>query len=313
VSHVRQIFQTPWNIFGLYRRYQSQELPSHDPEEYVNLQDLVDSPTTNSQRQHPNSNEHSFYPYPNENSFLLRDWYWNHGVQKSCKTFKGLLDIVGHPQFCPQDVEHTNWNKINEKLGRNDFDNCVNDAGWQDIQGFEEDAGWKKSPITILVPFHSRMKEPGSQNYIAGDLYHCSIVSIIREKLTNAEDDRHFHYEPFEFIWNHNDTASEIRVHGEIYTSPAFIETHCELQDLPGEPGCTLPRVVIALMFASDATHLTNFGTAKLWPSYLYFRNESKYRRCKPSFNLCNHVAYFQTVSINSATYISRLSSDSMP
>ena len=219
---------------------------------------------------------------------------------------------MGHPRFRAQDVEHTNWNKIDAKLGRNDFDEGGDDDGWQDIEWLKEDAGWKKTPITISVPFHSRMKRPGSQNYIAGDLYHRSIVSIIREKLTNAEDDRHFHYDPFELIWNPNDTAPEIRVHGEIYTSPAFIEAHRKLQDSHGEPGCTLPRVVIALMFASDATHLTHFGTAKLWPSYLYFGNESKYRRCKPNCHLCNHVAYFQTVSIYRATYISRFSSDSM-
>ncbi|KJA21682.1 hypothetical protein HYPSUDRAFT_111821, partial [Hypholoma sublateritium FD-334 SS-4] len=47
-------------------------------------------------------------------------------------------------------------------------------------------------------------------------------------------------------------------------------------------------------MFGSDATHLTSFGSASLWPCYMYFGNESKYRRCKPTYNLCNHIAYFQ-------------------
>ncbi|KJA18100.1 hypothetical protein HYPSUDRAFT_145489 [Hypholoma sublateritium FD-334 SS-4] len=47
-------------------------------------------------------------------------------------------------------------------------------------------------------------------------------------------------------------------------------------------------------MFGSDATHLTSFGSAALWPCYMYFGNESKYRRCKPTCNLCNHIAYFQ-------------------
>ncbi|KAH7917271.1 hypothetical protein BV22DRAFT_1026716, partial [Leucogyrophana mollusca] len=31
-------------------------------------------------------------------------------------------------------------------------------------------------------------------------------------------------------------------------------------------------------------------------PLYVYFGNESKYRRCKPSCNLCAHVAYFQNL-----------------
>jgi len=50
-------------------------------------------------------------------------------------------------------------------------------------------------------------------------------------------------------------------------------------------------------MFWSDATHLTNFSDAKLWPLYLFFGGDSKYLRCKPSCHLCEHIAYFQTVS----------------
>jgi hypothetical protein len=61
---------------------------------------------------------------------------------------------------------------------------------------------------------------------------------------------------------------------------------------------CDLPRVVAGLMFWSDVTHLTSFGDAKIWPLYMFFGNESKYFRCKPSSNLCHHVAYFQSVSV---------------
>ena len=47
-------------------------------------------------------------------------------------------------------------------------------------------------------------------------------------------------------------------------------------------------------MFWSDATQLTAFGDAKLWPLYVYFGNESKYERCTPIANLCLHAAYFR-------------------
>ncbi|KAG2049274.1 hypothetical protein BDR06DRAFT_991207, partial [Suillus hirtellus] len=47
-------------------------------------------------------------------------------------------------------------------------------------------------------------------------------------------------------------------------------------------------------MFWSDATQLMTFGNAKLWPIYMYFGNEPKYHRCRPSCHLGNHVAYFQ-------------------
>ena len=74
------------------------------------------------------------------------------------------------------------------------------------------------------------------------------------------------------------------------------MKEHRELQMAAGEPGCSLPRVVIGLMFGSDSTLLAQFGTAALWPCYMYFGNESKYRRCKPTCNLCNHIGFFQKV-----------------
>ena len=50
-------------------------------------------------------------------------------------------------------------------------------------------------------------------------------------------------------------------------------------------------------MFWSDSTHLANFGTAKVWPLYLYFGNLSKYIHGKPNSNACHHVAYIPSVS----------------
>jgi hypothetical protein len=275
------------------------------------VSDLADFPTGTNGPSQP-QNKTNIYPFPNESSFLLGEWYWNHGVQKSRESFNKLLSIVGNPGFRSEDVLHTKWGRIDTMLAKNDFDESGDghetsgtgngngfdsvgdddDAGWMN-----EDAGWKQTPIYISVPFHHRMKNPGPKKYFVGDLYHRSFVSVIREKLANRHDDQNFHYEPFELLWKPADDSVETRVHGELYTSPAFIEAHRDLQDSPREPGCDLPRVVVALMFWSDSTHLTSFGDAKLWPLYLSFGNDSKYHRCKPTCHLCNHVAYFQAVS----------------
>ncbi|KAK7048901.1 hypothetical protein R3P38DRAFT_1880996 [Favolaschia claudopus] len=48
---------------------------------------------------------------------------------------------------------------------------------------------------------------------------------------------------------------------------------------------------VSALMFWSDSTHLVNFGTAKLLPIYLLFRNLARYSR-KSNSGAEHHVAY---------------------
>ena len=65
--------------------------------------------------------------------------------------------------------------------------------------------------------------------------------------------------------------SESIWVQGKLYSSPLFLDTHQDLQDSPGVPGCVLPQVVDALMFLSDLTHLTAFGNAKLWQLYILF------------------------------------------
>lgn len=298
----RRIINTSKNIFGLFRQYTTR-IPNHDPEELVDLESLTETATrtdtTDDGQDIPASNS-SFYPFPNKSSFQLSEWYWSDGAQKSQSSFKKMVGIVTSSDFKPEDVKDTKWDKMNKILGQNDFDKGAAPADDSPLANGAEDAGWRKKTISIQVPFHRRSKSPGPKEFQVGDFYYRSLIAVLREKLANSEDDQQFHYQPYELRWQPGggnvDAATE-RVYGELYTSPAFLDAHNELQDIPGEPGCTLERVVAGLMFSSDATQLTMFGTAKLWPCYLYFGNESKYRRCKPTCKLCNHVAYFQTVS----------------
>jgi hypothetical protein len=120
--------------------------------------------------------------------------------------------------------------------------------------------------------------DAGPREYVVGDLYHRSLVEVVKEKLRNSVDMDYFHYELYELNWQLGNSPEPIRVHGELYTSQAFIDVHNTLQNSPPEPRCNLPRNIIALMFYSDSTHLTAFGDASLWPLYLYFGNESKYQ-----------------------------------
>lgn len=276
------------NTFGLIRKYFLDTLPSHDPKDYLDLQALSDEPTPAVAL--PLGQRNSFSPYPNQSAFLLGDWYWNNGPQKSQESFSQLLHIIGHPEFSPEDVQGLNWSQIDAKLGRNNFDSTDEASNRGDEEWLDEDAGWHMTPIFISVPFHNRVKVPGTKDYLVGNLYHCSLVAIICEQLANEADVRLFHYEPFQLLWNCTGATTGVHVHGELYTSPVFLEAHRALQASPQEPGCDLLWVVVAMMFWSDATHLTMFGTTKLWLCYMYFSNESKYNQCKPSCHLCDHV-----------------------
>jgi hypothetical protein len=299
LSRALHFFRTLPSVFGLSRRYYSDRLPTHDPEELTTLENLTlthsesdqDSSTPapvthNSSIETPDA----FHPYPNKSSFLLGDWFWNGGIQKSHKSFKELLRIISDSEFRSEDIRATRWNLINNRLG-----SSADDAEAHDDVTFEG-AGWKKTAINIKIPIHKRAENPGIHDYLTADLYHRPLVSVIQEKLANEKHDELFHYQPYELLWNRGGSERSIRVHGELYNSEAFIQAHREVQESPAEPGCDLERVVVALMFWSDSTHLTSFGNSKLWPCYMFFGNESKYRRCKPSCHLCSHVSYFNHV-----------------
>ena len=281
------------NKFGLFRVYYMDSVPCHDPEDPYLVENMhlpwecsdgVPSEPSNLLSTNP------YYPYPNECTMHLGDWYWNQGAQKSWDSFKELLNIVSDPTFSLSAISQTWWGTINKELGRNHFDGDL-------PQWLHEDDGWKCSPVTISVLFHSCTKNPGCKDYTVQGFYHRSLVSIVRERISNLAYAAFFHYEPYELQWHPPHRNDDVKVHGELFNSTAFIEAHWQLQDSPPEPGCDLPHVVVALMFWSDSTQLTQFGSAKLWPLYVFFGNESKYRRCQPVKNMCSHAAYFQGVS----------------
>ena len=236
----------------------------------------------------------NFYPFPNKNSLCLGHWYWTGGVSKSLQCIKDLVNIVRHTDFDPSNICETKWDKINKALGEN-----VREGGegeWADV-----DAGWKTTLIKIEVLFHKHMETTGVKEYMAANLHYHSLVDIVKEHITDPHSGSTFHMEPYKLLWWPSEDHPEIRLHSELYTSDMFIEEYQALQDSPREPGCNILCIVVRCMVYSDSTHLTAFGDSHLWPCYFHFGNDTRYCRCIPLCNLCNHVAYFETVSLSMA------------
>ncbi|KJA13340.1 hypothetical protein HYPSUDRAFT_151696, partial [Hypholoma sublateritium FD-334 SS-4] len=302
VTPVRRILKSPSNKFGLFRQYLASSFPDHDPDSNMQAVDLSDAAVDHNKVDI--SPTFLFQSYPNQNAFLLGEWYWNNGSQKTQDDFQKLVNIISANDFNPADIRDIAWTSLNKRLGES--------SDSEDIWLEEPDARWQETLITLSIPFRQKKSKSAKksstgakekqcsnlQSYTFPPFRHRSIVAILKEKMANKHDFQNFHLEPYELRWRRKNMpdATSTRVHGELYTSPVFLEMHEEIQALVGEPGCVLPRVLIGLMFGSDATHLTSFGNASLWPCYMYFGNESKYRRCKPTCSLCNHVAYFQKV-----------------
>ncbi|KAF7985138.1 hypothetical protein HWV62_7692 [Athelia sp. TMB] len=241
-----ELFRTCRNIFGLFRKYFSSNRPSHDPEEFVGLiqlsDDLASVYSVEEDQSQANVGPHAentptFAPYPNKTAYQLGQWYWD-SAQKSQKSFNELIGIIGSPEYRPEHVRDIPWTKINNILASDSTE----------VEWLDEVAGWTRTPIKIMVPFHQRTSSPGQKPYIAGDLFHRSLVSVLREKFTDPENAQGLHYEPFELFWQPGDEGTKTRVHGELYTSRSFAREHQQLMDSPKELNCNLPRAIAAIM-----------------------------------------------------------------
>lgn len=299
------VVTTQTNSFGLFRLYDEDSVPANDPEDqsgsgtFPGVQPGVE-PTASP----PSDSGNLFHPYPNESSWRVGDWYWNDGIQKSKKNFQSLIEIITDANFRPEDLRRANWASIDRELGDSGIrvtpHTLPSNSAGESQDWLPEGDGWMQRAITISVPFHRRSLDPGPRDYTISTFYRRSLLSTIRDKLSDPLRCKSFRFEPYIMRWRRSHAADDINVYGELFYSQAFVSMHRQLQDAPPDSAsrCTLPRRIVALMFWSDATQLTSFGDAKLWPLYMYFGNESKYSRCKPTANLCSHVAYFQTVCV---------------
>jgi Plavaka transposase len=288
------------NRFSLWRRYYGLQLPLHDAERSTEFRDQDEPPEcTLPPLGSGDSGTLALGPFPNISAFWFADWWWNGGNEKSSTELQKLLALGATDGFSFEDALTTNWKSTMTAFDGDEEKDDNKTATDSDSALWFNDANWITSPITIPVPFHRLMKNSGTRDHAVGEMKHRRLVPVIEEKIRNTKPGD-FHYQPYELVWS-PPSASEgeqldLRVQGEFYNSPSFVEAHQELQNSPLIAGCSRERVVVALMLWSDETHLSSFGSAKLWPIYLFFGNESKYRRSKTSLKLCEHIAYLESV-----------------
>jgi hypothetical protein len=187
-----------------------------------------------------------------------------------------------------QDFDRQHLEKFSVKQSLRELDR--DESGKKVI--FPDD--WIQTSVTIDIP--TKSQEDGPRPYTVPGFHYRPLVEVIRAAFADVQA-RAFHLLPFKRLWKDPLDGHEERVFDELYTSDAWLEAQDDLHKLPREPGCSLERVIAGLMFFSDATHLANFGTAKAWPLYLYFRNLTKYARSQPQSGACHLVGFLPSVS----------------
>ena len=165
---------------------------------------------------------------------------------------------------------------------------------------FNTDYSWKKSSVSIPLPhkgssWPSGERNPSIPTLTVDGIYHRNITDIVTSTFWDQVSSE-FHLTPFEEYWQPNPEADPIKVFSEAYSSSKSINLYHSVHALPRKSEDDLERVVIPILLWSDATQLSNFGDASLWPIYMFFGNQSKYTHGKPTAATCHHIAYIPTV-----------------
>jgi hypothetical protein len=204
--------------FGLYKRFSSLEERPLDPDASLQPQDFCDFAPSVEEASKPDN----LYPFPNRNTFLLGEWRASEGDGKSRDGFARLLEIISSETWDPKDVRGLNWTKINNLLA----ELTVIDDG---EQGWADESAWRMSTVSINVPFNTKCAHPGPHAYEV-QFRHRPIVPMLRDKILNQQPSDQFHHVPFEMRWHPGDRKEDVRVYGELYSSPAFLEAFDTLQ-----------------------------------------------------------------------------------
>ncbi|KAF5335261.1 hypothetical protein D9758_016234 [Tetrapyrgos nigripes] len=155
---------------------------------------------------------------------------------------------------------------------------------------------WYKGTVRIPMPRAgvSYESEAAAPHFSIDEVWYRKPMDAIR---CSFEEDIFFdfHLQPFRWFYKRQDGQVE-RVYSESYTSDRAAEIQEELHTHITQSH--LETVIVWIMLWSDSTHLAQFGTASLWPIYMFIGNLSKYIRVKPSEYTAHHLAYIPSLSL---------------
>lgn len=228
----------------------------------------------------------------NLSELLLLAWM----TTGSGNTPAGMNDLVHnvimHPDFNRSDLEGFNAVTATRRFEREHIP--------KPGTTLEAGDGWMEGSVRIKVPC-TRVKQTESEapEFVVDGILYRDIVNVIKAELEDPDAFDDIHTVPYKEWWRPHPGDDPVRVYSEVYNSDAMLQADERMRDDPdvahGQEGNLETFVVSALLY-SDATHLASFGSASLWPIYLFLGNVSKYIRLKPTSFSAHHVAYIPKV-----------------
>jgi hypothetical protein len=237
----------------------------------------------------PNIQADYFAPFQNASTFRLMSWLHSGSKTKSHVELDRLVtEVIMADDFKKDDLVGF---RASREAGR------LDEQDHEPQSRFSAEDGWIETTVNISLPVDGTRfpSEADAPQFAVPGLFYRPLMEVIRAALHDTAAE-HFHIFPFQTFWKPSPDSNRERIFSELYTSDAFIAEHEKLCAQPRETGCNLEPVIVAIMLWSDSTHLANFGTASLWPIYLYIGNQSKYARGKPTSFAAHHLAYIPKV-----------------
>jgi hypothetical protein len=301
--------QTAPDAFGVYRIYP--RLPTFDPRVFATLQTLrEDAPPEGTDDEDEagfnnrlggtresdddvgaagENQSKSYEPFPNATTFLIMNWHLASKHKSNADTQRLVDNVLKHKDFS---VDHLADFSIHRKSNRL----------LKKTEAFKGD-GWTRISVFIPLPgVKVRQAENDAPTLEVPNVWLRSITNLISSFFSDLKLREDVHLTPYSNRWVPPWSDEPELIQQELYDSPAVLEVYKEVRQVPQPKGEQYEIVVAIVMLWSDATHLAQFGSASLWPIYMFMGNASKYLRVKPTSFSALHVAYIPLVSEASAS-----------
>ncbi|THG97733.1 hypothetical protein EW026_g4333 [Hermanssonia centrifuga] len=251
-----------------------------------------------------------FAPFLNASTFRLMHWtYTGSNLKSAAETERLVHQVLLAPDFDREDLRGFSMHREEERLDKD-----------TDSHRFSHDDGWHEATVTIRLPKEKtkHKSEQDAPKLRVNGVWYRKLLDVI---VTAYQDPsaQHFNYIPYKLFCQKStifggpesedseepeDCAPPLeadleRIYTEVWTCDAMLEEDLKIRAQPRNPDDddNVEYAIAPLMLWSDSTHLANFGTASLWPIYMYFASLTKYLRSKVSSFAAHHLAYLPSVS----------------
>jgi len=315
--HEATQFCTETNTFGIYRKYAFGP-PTINPDESFTLSSVSDSVSIaqdpdssksswwssfGSSTLEPVGNSNNFAPFLNHSTFLLMSWYYNGSSTKSYAEVDKLIhNVIRHEDFKASDFGASfSTAREAERMDKDQPSKSSAKSEKSHPLPFKPEDGWIQASVSIPVPCDGFIfkSEQDAPRFVVNGIWYRKPLEVIKLAFSEPAVEK-FHITPFKEYWKPSKDEPEERIYSETFTGDVFNEEYEILHATSREgPNSKLEAFIAGIMFYSDTTHLTSFGTACLYPMYMYVGNQSQYTRAKPSEFTAHHIAYIPKVFIH--------------